>query len=92
MIADLVITVAIYRSGGEFLAVCPEFGSEATGRSPEDARDGAIAAVRRHLDALAASGELEDALADAGFVVDDGVLRAERRLVRVEEGRVTVPI
>jgi predicted RNase H-like HicB family nuclease len=91
VIADLVVTVAIYRSGGAFLAVCPEFGVEATGRSPEDAKEEALAAVRRYLDAVAARSELEDVLAGAGFVVEDGELRAERRLVRVDEGRVTVP-
>ena len=91
MIADLVVTVAIYRSGGTFLAVCPEFGVEATGRSPDDAKEEALAAVRRHLDAIAARGELADFLAEAGFVVDGGVLRAEQRLVAVDEGRVTVP-
>lgn len=90
MIADLVVTVAVYRSGGVFLAVCPEFGAEAAGCSPEDAKEEALAAVRRHLDAIAARGELPDYLAEAGFVVDGGVLRAERRLVGVEEGRVPV--
>ncbi len=92
MIADLVVTVAIYRSGGLFLAVCPEFGAEATGRSPEDAKEEALAAVRRRLDAIVARGELADFLAEAGFVVDGGVLRAERRLIGVDEGRVTVPL
>lgn len=91
MIADLVVTVAIYREGGAFLAVCPEFGVEATGRSPLDAKEEALAAVRRHLDAVAARRELEEMLAGAGFVVEGGVLRAERRLIGVEEGRVTVP-
>ena len=91
MIADLVVTVAIYRSGGGFLAVCPEFGAEATGRSPEDAKEEALAVVRRYLDAIAGRGELPDFLAEAGFVVDGGALRAERRLVAVDEGRVTVP-
>ena len=92
MIADLVVTVAIYRSGGVFLAVCPEFGTEATGRSPEDAKEEALAAVRRQLDAIVARGDLADFLAEAGFVVDGGVLRAERRLIGVDEGRVTVPL
>lgn len=92
MIADLVVTVAIYRSGGLFLAVCPEFGVEATGRSPGDAKEEALFAVRRRLDAIAARGELTGFLADAGFVVDGGALRAERRLIGVEEGRVSVPL
>jgi len=91
VIADLVVTVAIYRSGGAFLAVCPEFGVEASGRSPEDAKEEAIATVRRHLDAVAARSGLEGVLADAGFIVEDGALRAERRLIRVEEGRITIP-
>jgi hypothetical protein len=92
VIADLVVTVAIYREGGAFLGVCPEFGVEATGRSPGDAKEGVLAAVRRHLDAVAARGELEDVLAGAGFVVEGGALHAERRLIGVEEGRVTVPL
>lgn len=92
MIAELVVTVAIYRSGGGFLAVCPELGIEASGRSPADAKEEALAAARRHLDRVSALGGLEDFLAEAGFVVDGGVLRSERRLVEVDEGRVTVPI
>jgi hypothetical protein len=92
VIADLVVTVAIYRSGGLFLAVCPEFGTEATGRSPGDAKEEALAAVRRRLDEIVARGELADYLAGRGFVVDGGVLRAERRLVGVDEGRLTVPL
>lgn len=91
MIADLVVTVAIYRSGGVFLAVCPEFGVEATGHSPGDAKEEALAALRRYLDGCTARGELEACLAEAGFVVEDGALRAERRLVGIEEGRVSVP-
>jgi len=91
MIADLVVTFAIYRSGGVFLAVCPEFGAEATGRSPEEAKEEALAAVRRQLDTIAARGELADFLADAGFVIDGGVLRTERRLIGIDEGRVAVP-
>jgi hypothetical protein len=90
VIAELVVTIAIYRSGGCFVAVCQEFDAEATGRSREDAKEGALAAVRRDLDAIAARGELADFLAEAGFVVDGGVLRAERRLIGVDEGRVTV--
>lgn len=90
MIADMVVTVAIYRSGGEFLAVCPELGVEATGLSPEDAKDEALAAVRRRLDAIAADGGLQALLAEAGFVVDGGVLRAERRLIGVDQGRLTI--
>lgn len=92
VIADLVFTVAIYRSGGLFLAVCPDFGVEATGGSPADAKEEALVAVRRQLDVIVARGELEEFLADAGFVVDGGVLRAERRLIEVDEGRVTVPL
>ncbi|MEN6518344.1 MAG: hypothetical protein ABFC38_09130 [Methanospirillum sp.] len=92
MIADLIVTVAIYRSGGVFLAVCQEFGVEATGRSPEDAKEEALVAVRRTLDAITGRGELMNFLAEAGFVVDGGVLRAERRLIGIDEGRVTVPL
>lgn len=91
MIADLMVTVAIYRSGGVFLAVCQEFGVEATGRSPEDAKEAALVAVRRTLDAIVARGELTDFLAEAGFVIDGGALRTERRLIEIAEGRVSVP-
>ncbi len=92
MIADLVVSVAIYRSGSGFEAVCPELGVTATGSTPDDARDEVLAAVRRRLDLAAARGELEDWLARAGFVVDGGVLLAERRLVAIGEGRLTVPL
>ncbi len=90
MIADLVVTVVIYREGGHFQAICPEFGVEATGQSSGDAKEEVLAAVRRHLDGIAFRGQLADYLAEAGFVVDSGVLRAERRLVEVDEGRVTI--
>ncbi|NLX49264.1 MAG: hypothetical protein GXY82_05215 [Methanospirillum sp.] len=91
MIADLAVSIVIYRSGGGFLAVCPEFGCEATGGSPEDAREGALAAVRRRLDAVSAEGRLEEVLARAGFVVDGGQLRAERRPIRIDEAILPVP-
>lgn len=90
MIADLVVTVVVYREGGHFQAICPEFGVEATGQSSGDAKEEVLAAVRRHLDGIAFRGQLADYLAEAGFVVDSGVLRAERRLVEVDEGRVTI--
>jgi predicted RNase H-like HicB family nuclease len=92
LIADLVVTIVVYRSGGGFLASCPEFGVEATGASPGDAKEEALGAVRRHLDAAAARGELADLLAGVGFVIDGGVLRAERRPVDLSEGRVTVQL
>jgi hypothetical protein len=91
VIADLVVTVAIYRTGGVFLAVCPEFGVEATGGSAEEAKEEALLALRRYLDGCVARGELEARLAEAGFVVEDGALRAERRLIGIEEGCVPVP-
>lgn len=90
MIADLVVTVAIYRSEGGYLAVCPEFGVEASGWSPGDAKEEAVGALRRYLDDRTARGELESCLAEAGFVVEDGAFRAERRLVGVEEGRIPI--
>ena len=90
MIADLVVTIVVYREGGHFQAICPEFGVEATGQSSGDAKEEVLAAVRRHLDGIAFRGQLADYLAEAGFVVDSGVLRAERRLVEVDEGRVTI--
>lgn len=90
MIADLVVTVVVYREGGRYQAICPEFEVEATGQSSGDAKEEVLAAVRRHLDGIAFRGQLADYLAEAGFVVDGGVLRAERRLVEVDEGRVTI--
>lgn len=92
MIADLVVTLVVYRAGGGFLAACPEFGIEAMGASPGDAREEALVAVRRLLDAAAVRGELASLLADVGFVVDGGVLRAERRPVDLSEGRVLVQL
>ena len=68
MIADLVVTVVIYREGGHFQAICPEFGVEATGQSSGDAKEEVLAAVRRHLDGIAFRGQLADYLAEAGFV------------------------
>ena len=91
MIADLVITVLVRREGGVYSAECPEFELSATGRSAGDARKELLRIVRRWLGDLGASGELEAFLARAGFVVDNGVLRTERRLVSAEEATVPVP-
>lgn len=90
MIADLVVTVAIYRSGGGFRALCQEFEAEATGSTPEDAKEEVLAVVRRRIAELAAEGRLAACLAAGGFVVDGGVLRAERRLVSIDEGRIPI--
>jgi hypothetical protein len=91
MIADLVITVVVYRDGGSYRAECPEFGLEARAMSMADAHEELVAEVRRHLETLAARGTLETRLGEAGFVVSDGVLRTESRLVSVEEARIAIP-
>ena len=92
MIADLVVTVLVRRGGGVFSAECPEFELSATGGSAEDAREELLRLVRRRVEELGAAGELEAFLARAGFVVDNGVLRTERRLVSAEEAVVPVPL
>ncbi len=91
MIADLVVTVLVRRGGGVFSAECPEFGLFATASSAGDAREELLRLVRRRVEELGATGELEAFLARAGFVVDNGVLRTERRLISAEEATVPVP-
>lgn len=92
MIADLVATVLIYRSGGIFRAECAAFDLVATAGSPEDAKEEMLRLVRRRLSQLAEERELDAFLAAAGFVVDNGVLRTEDRLVSAGEVIVTVPL
>ncbi len=91
MIADLVVTVLIYRSGGSFRAECAAFGLVATAGSAEDAQEEVLRLVRRRLAELAEERELDTFLAGAGFVVDNGVLRTEERLVSAGEAVVTIP-
>ncbi len=90
MIADLAVTVLVYRSGGTFRAECPEFEIIAIAGSVRDAKEEVLRLVRRRLAELAEEGDLDGFLAGAGFVVDSGVLRTEDRLVSASEDIVTV--
>lgn len=91
MIADLAVTVLVYRSGGTFRAECPEFDIAAIAGSVGDAKEEVLHLVRRRVAELAEVGDLDGFLAGAGYVVDSGVLRTEDRLVSAGEAVVTVP-
>jgi len=92
VIADLVVTLLVFRAGGTYRATCPEFGVTASAGTVEDARAEALRLVRRRVAALAGEGALDAFLADAGFVVDCGVLRTGERLVSATETTVTVQL
>jgi len=86
----IITTVEIWTVGGMFTACCPELDVASCGHTSEEAKKNLRVAIEIQLEETAKLGTLNDFLAEAGYVVEDKVLKIEKKIVEFEELSISV--
>ena len=73
----LIATVEIWKEGGMFTAYCPELDVASCGHTSEEAKKNLRDVIEIQLEETAKLGTLNDFLAEAGYAVEDRVLKIE---------------
>ena len=77
----IIATVEIWKEGGMFTAYCPELDVASCGHTSEEAKKNLRDVIEIQLEETAKLGTLNDFLAEAGYVVEDRVLKIEKKIV-----------
>ena len=77
----IIATVEIWKEGGMFTAYCPELDIASCGHTSEEAKKNLREVIEIQLEETAKLGTLNDFLAEAGYVVEDRVLKIEKKIV-----------
>lgn len=88
----IIATVEIWKEGGMFTAYCPEFDVASCGHTAEEAKKNLREVIEIQLEETARLGTLEDFLVEAGYVVEDKVLKTEKKIVEFEELSLSVGV
>ncbi|KAF5431329.1 hypothetical protein C5S36_10900 [Candidatus Methanophagaceae archaeon] len=86
----IITTVEIWKGGGMFTAYCPELDVASCSHTSEEAKKNLRVAIEIQLEETAKLGTLNDFLAEAGYVVEDKVLKIEKKIVEFEELSISV--
>ncbi len=81
----IIATLEIWKEGGMFTAYCPELDIASCGHTPEEAKRNLREVIKIQLEETAKIGTLRDLLAEAGYVIEDEVLKTEKKIVGFEE-------
>jgi predicted RNase H-like HicB family nuclease len=71
----IIATVEIWKEGEMFTAYCPELDVASCGHTAEEAKKNLREVIEIQLEETAKLGTLNDFLAEAGYVVEDEVLK-----------------
>jgi len=80
----IIATVEIWKEGGMFTAYCPELDVASCGHTSEEAKKNLGEVIEIQLEETAKLGTLNDFLAEAGYAVENGVLKIEKKIVGFE--------
>ena len=80
----IIATVEIWKEGGMFTAYCPELDVASCGHTSEEAKKNLREVIEIQLEETAKLGTLNDFLAEAGYAVEDEVLKTEKKIVGFE--------
>ena len=86
----IIATVEMWKEGGMFTSYCPELDVASCGHTPEEAKKNLREVIEIQLEETAKLGTLKDFLAEAGYVIDDEVLKTEKKIVGFEELSISV--
>ena len=81
----IIATLEIWKEGGMFTAYCPELDIASCGHTPEEAKRNLREVIKIQLEETAKIGTLRALLAEAGYVIEDEVLKTEKKIVGFEE-------
>jgi predicted RNase H-like HicB family nuclease len=88
----IIATAEIWKEGGMFTAYCPELDVASCGHTSEEAKKNLRDVIEIQLEETAKLGTLKDFLAEAGYVIDDEVLKTEKKIVGFEELSISVGV
>ncbi len=88
----IIATVEIWKEGEMFTAYCPELDVASCGHTAEEAKKNLREVIEIQLEETAKLGTLNDFLAGAGYVVEDEVLKIEKKIVGFEELSISVGV
>ena len=74
----IIATVEIWKEGGMFTAYCPELDVASCGHTSEEAKKNLREVIEIQLEETAKLGTLNDFLAEAGYAVEDEVLKMRK--------------
>ena len=74
----IIATVEIWKEGGMFTAYCPELDVASCGHTSEEAKKNLREVIEIQLEETAKLGTLNDFLAEAGYAVEDKVLKMRK--------------
>ncbi len=76
----------------QFTSYCPELDIASCGNTPEGAKKNLREVIEIQLEETAKLGTLNDFLAEAGYIVEDKVLKTEKKIVGFEELAIPVEV
>lgn len=88
----IIATVEIWKEGEMFTAYCPELDVASCGHTAEEAKKNLREVIEIQLEETAKLGTLNDFFAEAGYVVEDEVLKIEKKIVGFEELSISVGV
>ncbi len=86
----IIATVEIWKEGGVFTAYCPELDVASCGHTSEEAKKNLREVIEIQLEETAKLGTLNDFLAEAGYAVEDRVLKIEKKIVGFESADIGI--
>ena len=86
----IIATVEIWKEGGMFTAYCPELDVASCGHTSEEAKKNLREVIEIQLEETAKLGTLNDFLAEAGYAVEDEVLKIEKKIVGFESADIGI--
>ena len=87
---QIVVTIEIWKEGNMFTSNCPELDIVSCGHTAEEAKRNLIAAIGIQLEETAKLGTLNSFLEEAGYVLEENVLKLEKRLIDIKE--ISIPV
>jgi predicted RNase H-like HicB family nuclease len=88
--ADLTITIEIWRKENWFLASAPELDFVSQGKTFEEAKKNLLEVIKIQFDEMKEMGTLEDYLAECGFIAKGGQILPQKEIVGFEKSVVTM--
>ena len=86
----IIATVEIWKEEGMFTAYCPELDVASCGHTSEEAKKNLREVIEIQLEETAKLGTLNDFLAEAGYAVEDEVLKIEKKIVGFESADIGI--
>ena len=88
----IIATIELWKEGGMFTSYCPELDIASCGHTPEEAKKNLKEVIAIQLEETAKLGTLKDLLAEAGYVIEDEVLKTEKKIVGFEKLSISVGV